>query len=294
LEFLKIDIQNVFPQLRGSVVDGQWVNDIEPLFKIDLSAIPTLRYDILSMPDNVPATERDAREKERARYKDFITQPYGPDQLIVLEEANPIQTQENIVRSKKGKQMLTILSSEEETDYSVDESSSLNLKRNNPFLDLEAGVSGSESDDEQDDGEGVGSFLVPDHESVPASTQQIGSQLWVDTQKESQVEEFDIDKELEEVYGTGLDEADPVANQENALLYALEHGNPNPTQREERKRKLIDLLESENHMTVKKPWMKKQFNISPMDEQFTQVWNSSMKTKKQRKSTANRAISLLF
>jgi hypothetical protein len=51
------------------------------------------------------------------------------------------------------------------------------------FFDLEAVVSRSESEDEQDDGEGVGSFIVSDHESVPASTQQVVSQDLEDTQQ---------------------------------------------------------------------------------------------------------------
>ncbi len=120
------------------------------------------------------------------------------------------------------------------------------------FFDLDAVVSGSESDDEQDDGDGVGSFIVPDHESVPASTQQVGSQVWEDTQKEpqqldlgaaAQLTQDELDKELEEyrtntqregtssqqVESQVLEDTQQVwedTQQKNVLLYVVEYGSP--------------------------------------------------------------------
>jgi len=163
--------------------------------------------------------------------------------------------------------------------------SNLKKQKLSTLLDLEAGVSGSESDDEQDEGEGEGSFLDPDHESVPASTQQVGSQQVLEESHQSDVglghdvDDFDFENELDE---------------QNALLYAVEHGSPNPTQIAERMNKLKNLLASGSYMTINKPSMKKMFNIPNEDDEFTQKWKITTKNRKNRKSAGNRAISVLF
>ena len=273
LEFLKMYVElgtNFKSSLIGSIYDGMSrPRDVKFLFEFfPHDDISKLRYDILSSPKDPQ------RQIQRAQYKAFITHN---------ENLDMSQTQE----IRKGMARNVVLSEDEEKEEKEEGGDSKKGSMDN-FLDVEV-----ESDwgisDEHEDGEGGGSFIVSDHESIPETTTQVGSKEIMDG-----VEEKKESSEKDElVYDDKENAVYTVDPENNVLLYYVEHCGP-LEQREERIREILDLADKPSIINTEGIIdFRRRFNIPRINGDFTNVWNISMLTKKKRKSTIYQAITIL-